>query len=124
MIPILPSATYRLQFNSTFSFNDARKIIPYLHDLGISHCYASPLLKARSGSSHGYDIVDHNALNPELGTPEEFHLFVETLHAHDMGLILDIVPNHMGIGGSDNGWWLDILENGPASPYADYFDID
>jgi (1->4)-alpha-D-glucan 1-alpha-D-glucosylmutase len=124
MIPILPYATYRLQFNSTFTFNDARKIIPYLHDLGISHCYASPLLKARSGSSHGYDIVDHNALNPELGTPEEFHLFVETLHAHDMGLILDIVPNHMGIGGSDNSWWLDILENGPASPYADYFDIN
>jgi (1->4)-alpha-D-glucan 1-alpha-D-glucosylmutase len=124
MIPPLPLATYRLQFNRAFTFNDARDIVPYLHALGISHCYASPLLKARSGSSHGYDIVDHNALNPELGTPEEFQLFVATLHDHDMGLILDIVPNHMGIGGSDNSWWLDILENGPASPYADYFDID
>jgi (1->4)-alpha-D-glucan 1-alpha-D-glucosylmutase len=124
MIPPLPLATYRLQFNRTFTFNDARRIVPYLHSLGISHCYASPLLKARSGSSHGYDIVDHNALNPELGTPEEFQLLVETLQAHDMGLILDIVPNHMGIGGSDNSWWLDVLENGPASPYADYFDIE
>ena len=124
MIPPLPLATYRLQFNSGFTFNDARRIVPYLHALGISHCYASPVLKARSGSSHGYDIVDHNALNPELGTPEEFLLFIETLHEFDMGLILDIVPNHMGIGGSDNAWWLDVLENGPASPYAIYFDID
>ena len=124
MIPPLPLATYRLQFNSAFTFNDARMIVPYLNALGISHCYASPVLKARSGSSHGYDIVDHNALNPELGTPEEFLLLVETLHKFDMGLILDIVPNHMGIGGSDNAWWLDVLENGPASPYAIYFDID
>ncbi len=123
MLP-LPRATYRLQFNRTFTFNDARDIVPYLHELGISHCYASPLLKARCGSSHGYDIVDHNALNPEIGTPEEFRRFVDTLHGHDMGLILDIVPNHMGIGGSDNSWWLDVLENGRASPYADYFDID
>ncbi|HEX9716280.1 MAG TPA: malto-oligosyltrehalose synthase [Desulfurivibrionaceae bacterium] len=124
MIPELPIATYRLQFSSGFTFNEARRIVPYLHALGISHCYASPLLKARSGSSHGYDIVDHNALNPELGSPEEFRLLVEALHAQNMGLILDIVPNHMGIGGSDNGWWLDVLENGPASLYADYFDID
>lgn len=124
MIPPIPLASYRLQFNNGFTFNDARFIVPYLHELGISHCYASPILKARKGSSHGYDIVDHNALNPELGTPEEFQLFVETLHAHDMGLILDIVPNHMGIGGSDNAWWLNVLENGPASPYAEYFDID
>lgn len=124
MIPVIPRATYRLQFNNTFTFRDGREVVPYLHDLGISHCYASPLLKARRGSSHGYDIVDHNALNPELGTPEEFRLFVEELHAHDMGLILDFVPNHMGIGGSDNIWWLDVLENGPASPYAEYFDID
>lgn len=124
MIPFPPRATYRLQFSKEFTFNHARRIVPYLHALGISHCYASPLLKARSGSSHGYDIVDHNALNPELGTPEDFHHFIETLHTHGMGLILDIVPNHMGIGGSDNAWWLDVLENGPASTYADYFDID
>jgi (1->4)-alpha-D-glucan 1-alpha-D-glucosylmutase len=124
MIPPLPIATYRLQFNSAFTFNDARMIVPYLHALGISHCYASPILKARSGSSHGYDIVDHNALNPELGTPEEFQFFIDALHEFDMGLILDIVPNHMGIGGSDNAWWLDVLENGQASPYAIYFDID
>ncbi len=124
MIPPLPLATYRLQFNSGFTFNDARRIVSYLYALGISHCYASPLLKARSGSSHGYDIVDHNVLNPELGTPEEFQLFIDTLHKFDMGLILDIVPNHMGIGGNDNAWWLDVLENGPASVYAVYFDID
>ncbi|MGE4403456.1 MAG: malto-oligosyltrehalose synthase [Desulfobulbus sp.] len=124
MIPPLPLATYRLQFNSAFTFNDARRIVPYLHALGISHCYASPVLKARSGSSHGYDIVDHNALNPELGTSEEFLVFIETLHEFDMGLILDIVPNHMGIGGSDNVWWIDVLENGQASPFAIYFDID
>lgn len=124
MIPSLVRATYRLQFNAGFTFNDARRQVPYLQKLGISHCYGSPVLKARSGSGHGYDIVDHNRLNPELGTREDFELFVKTLHEHDMGLILDIVPNHMGIGGSDNDWWLDVLENGQASGYADYFDID
>ncbi|WP_291524960.1 4-alpha-glucanotransferase, partial [Acidithiobacillus sp.] len=122
-IPI-PRATYRLQFNQNFTFNDAAAILPYLTRLGISHCYASPILKARKGSPHGYDIVDHNALNQEIGSPEDFLRFSDTLAAHGMGLMLDIVPNHMGVLGSDNAWWLNVLEHGPASPYADYFDID
>jgi (1->4)-alpha-D-glucan 1-alpha-D-glucosylmutase len=120
----IPLATYRLQLNSDFTFNQATEVVPYLSALGISHCYVSPCLKARSGSMHGYDIVDHNSLNPEIGTPEEFARFVATLHEHGMGLILDIVPNHMGVMGSDNAWWLDVLENGESSAYAAFFDID
>jgi (1->4)-alpha-D-glucan 1-alpha-D-glucosylmutase len=120
----LPRATYRLQLNRDFTFNQAKAIVPYLAALGISHCYISPCLKARPGSMHGYDIVDHNSLNPEIGSPEEFDGFVAALHEHDMGLILDIVPNHMGVMGSDNAWWLDVLENGEASAYAGFFDID
>jgi (1->4)-alpha-D-glucan 1-alpha-D-glucosylmutase len=120
----IPQATYRLQFNRDFTFAQATKIVPYLAQLGISHCYASPYLKARPGSMHGYDIVDHNQLNPEIGTPAEFDEFVETLHRHGMGQILDIVPNHMGVMGADNSWWLDVLENGEASNYAEFFDID
>ena len=119
-----PGATYRLQFNRDFTFADATAIIPYLHMLGITHVYASPFLKARSGSPHGYDIVDHNALDPEIGDTTSFAAYVETLHRHRMGQILDIVPNHMGVGGNDNAWWLDILEHGEASRYASYFDID
>jgi (1->4)-alpha-D-glucan 1-alpha-D-glucosylmutase len=120
----IPLSTYRLQFNREFTFAQATKIVPYLAQLGISHCYASPYLKARPGSMHGYDIVDHNQLNPEIGTPAEFDEFVETLHRHGMGQILDIVPNHMGVMGADNTWWLDVLENGEASNYAEFFDID
>ena len=120
----IPLSTYRLQFHQNFTLTQATALIPYLAALGISHCYASPLLKARPGSTHGYDIVDHNSMNPEVGTPEAFDRFVDTLHQHGMGLILDIVPNHMGIMGSDNGWWLDVLENGEASSYSGYFDID
>ena len=120
----LPRATYRLQLNRDFTFNQAKEIVPYLAALGISHCYISPCLKARPGSLHGYDIVDHNSLNPEIGSAEDFDGFVAALHEHDMGLILDIVPNHMGVMGSDNAWWLDVLENGEASPYACFFDID
>jgi (1->4)-alpha-D-glucan 1-alpha-D-glucosylmutase len=120
----IPVATYRLQLNRDFTFAQATEIVPYLSALGISHCYVSPLLKARAGSMHGYDIVDHNSLNPEIGSPEEFDRFVTTLHKHGMGLILDIVPNHMGVMGSDNAWWLDVLENGESSVYAGYFDID
>jgi (1->4)-alpha-D-glucan 1-alpha-D-glucosylmutase len=120
----IPLATYRLQFNRDFTFAQATRIVPYLAQLGISHCYASPYLKARPGSMHGYDIVDHNQLNPEIGTPAEFDEFVETLHRHGMGQILDIVPNHMGVMGADNAWWLDVLENGEASNYAEFFDID
>jgi (1->4)-alpha-D-glucan 1-alpha-D-glucosylmutase len=120
----IPRATYRLQLNRDFTFKQATGIVPYLSKLGISHCYISPFLKARSGSMHGYDIVDHNSLNPEIGSVEDFDLFVATLHEHGMGLILDIVPNHMGVMGSDNAWWLDVLENGESSIYANYFDID
>jgi len=120
----IPLATYRLQLNRDFTFVQATAIVPYLSAIGISHCYVSPILKARAGSMHGYDIVDHNSLNPEIGSPEEFDRFVATLHEHGMGLILDIVPNHMGVMGNDNAWWLDVLENGESSVYASFFDID
>jgi (1->4)-alpha-D-glucan 1-alpha-D-glucosylmutase len=120
----IPRATYRLQLSRDFTFVQATAIVPYLATMGISHCYASPCLKARPGSMHGYDIVDHNSLNPEIGSQKDFDHFVSTLHRHGMGLILDIVPNHMGVMGSDNVWWLDVLENGEASIYAGYFDID
>jgi (1->4)-alpha-D-glucan 1-alpha-D-glucosylmutase len=120
----IPVATYRLQLNRDFTFAQATEIVPYLSNIGISHCYISPCLKARPGSMHGYDIVDHNSFNPEIGTAEDFDRFVAALHERGMGLILDIVPNHMGIMGSDNAWWLDVLENGQASIYANFFDID
>jgi len=123
-LPEIPTATYRFQFNRNFTFAQATELIPYLASLGISHCYASPYLRARPGSMHGYDIIDHNQLNPEIGTTEEFERFVDALHQHGMGQILDIVPNHMGVMGSDNAWWLDVLENGEASNYAAFFDID
>jgi (1->4)-alpha-D-glucan 1-alpha-D-glucosylmutase len=120
----IPRATYRLQFNRNFTFRDARELVPYLYDLGISDCYASPLFKARPESDHGYDICDHSRLNPSLGTEQEFEAFSAALQSHDMGLILDMVPNHMGIGHESNLWWMDLLENGPSSKYASYFDID
>ena len=118
------SATARLQFHKDFTMDDATRLIPYFDKLGVSHLYASPLLKARAGSTHGYDIVDHNQINPELGGEAALQRMVGTLRQHGMGLILDIVPNHMGVGGDDNAWWLDVLEWGRASPYAEYFDID
>ena len=118
------SATARLQFHRGFTLDDAVALVPYYAKLGISHVYASPLLTARAGSTHGYDIVDHNRINPELGGEEALHRLVAALRQHAMGLILDIVPNHMGVGGNDNAWWLDVLEWGRASPYAEYFDID
>jgi len=123
-IPKIPTATYRLQFNQEFTFKQARKIVPYLHALGISHVYASPFLRAGPGSMHGYDICDHNELNPEVGTHGEFDAYVAELHAHGMGQIMDFVPNHMGIATSINTWWMDVLENGPGSALASHFDID
>ncbi len=120
----IPTATYRLQLNQHFTFRDAANIVPYLSALGISHVYASPYLRARPGSLHGYDIIDHNTLNPEIGTRDDYDYFVDELHRHGMRQILDIVPNHMGVMGSDNAWWLDVLENGEASDYAEFFDID
>ena len=119
-----PLATYRLQFRREFRFEDARRLVPYLNRLGITHCYASPILRARPGSQHGYDITDHNAINPEIGTPEEFRSLAAELKTHGMGLVLDIVPNHMGVGHGTNPWWQDVLENGRASQYAEFFDID
>jgi (1->4)-alpha-D-glucan 1-alpha-D-glucosylmutase len=116
-------ATYRLQFHSGFTFRDATEMVPYLAALGISHLYASPIMQARPGSTHGYDIIDHNRLNPEIGTEADFRTLVDALHAHGMGLILDFVPNHMGVG-SDNRWWTDVLEWGQKSLFAPYFDIN
>ncbi len=120
----VPLATYRIQFNRSFTFADARRIVPYLSELGITDVYASPCLKAGRDSEHGYDIVDHSSLNPTLGSQEDLDRFIEELRARGMGLILDLVPNHMGISGDDNRWWIDVLENGPSSPHAPYFDID
>src|SRR5262249_43093094 len=120
----VPSATYRLQFNRAFTFRDARDLVPYLHALGVSDCYASPVLQARAGSSHGYDITDHSRLSPDLGGEEGFEGFAAALREHGIGLILDTVPNHMGIDDPGNAWWMDVLENGPGSRYALFFDID
>jgi len=119
-----PRATYRLQLNHSFTLRDATAIIPYLTQLGVSHVYTSPLLKASPGSMHGYDVTDHGVLNPELGTRADFDLFVATLHEHGLGLVVDIVPNHLGVMGDNNRWWQDVLENGPAAQFAGYFDID
>ncbi|MBF9194703.1 malto-oligosyltrehalose synthase [Microvirga terrestris] len=119
-----PRATYRLQFHKDFTFDDAVKIVPYLAKLGISHVYSSPIQAAAPGSTHGYDIVDHSVINPELGGEDEFRRFSETLKEHGLKLVLDIVPNHMGVGGQSNGWWLSVLEWGRLSPVADAFDID
>jgi (1->4)-alpha-D-glucan 1-alpha-D-glucosylmutase len=118
-----PISFYRLQLHKGFTFQQAAAIIPYLKKLGISHCYVSPFLTARSGSTHGYDIIDHSQINPEIGNRENFENFLAILEQHGMALILDIVPNHMGIG-SDNQWWMDVLENGEASKYARFFDIN
>src|SRR5450759_1865005 len=119
----IPAATYRIQFNAGFTFEEARRIADYLHDLGITDLYASPILKARKGSTHGYDVVDSTALNPELGTEEEFTRLHETLKKQELGLLLDIVPNHMAAS-QENSWWMSVLENGRNSRFLHYFDID
>jgi (1->4)-alpha-D-glucan 1-alpha-D-glucosylmutase len=118
-----PRATYRLQFGESFGFRAARELVPYLSRLGVSHVYTSPLLAARPGSSHRYDIVDHGRLDPNLGTPDEFEELVASLRSAEMGILLDFVPNHMGIG-TDNPWWTSVLEWGPSSPVQRFFDID
>jgi len=122
--PRIPSSTYRLQFNRQFTFNDAREIVPYLDALGISDCYASPYFQARAESLHGYDITDHNKLNAAIGSRADYDALITDLHVHGMGQIVDFVPNHMGIGEPLNHWWMDVLENGPSSNYAPFFDID
>ncbi|EJM59899.1 maltooligosyl trehalose synthase, partial [Pseudomonas sp. GM49] len=116
-------ATLRLQFHKGFTLEDAVPLVPYFARLGISHVYASPLLRARAGSTHGYDVVDPTRVNPELGGEAALRSLVSALHGQNMGLILDIVSNHMAVGGSDNPWWLDLLEWGRLSPYGEFFDI-
>ncbi len=122
--PRIPVSTYRLQFNRHFNFIDAKNIIRYLSETGITDIYSSPYFKARKDSTHGYDIVDHNTLNPEIGSEETYNGLIEELRRHDMGQVLDIVPNHMCITSKENVWWMDVLENGPSSRYALFFDID
>src|SRR6266404_5824605 len=120
----IPIATYRLQLTADFDFDTAAAVVPYLKALGITHVYASPFMKARKGSTHGYDIVDHTRFNPELGGEAGFARLSAALKRHDLGLILDFVPNHVGVHFADNPWWLDVLEWGPASPHAASFDVD
>ena len=119
----IPLATYRLQFHRGFRFTDAALLAPYFERLGVSHVYSSPYFNAAAGSTHGYDVIDHNSLNPEVGSSEEHEAFCAALRAQALGQLLDFVPNHMGID-RGNAMWNDVLENGPASIYAKYFDID
>ncbi len=120
----VPLATYRVQFHAGMTFDQATAVLPYMHSLGISHLYASPYLRARAGSTHGYDIVDHNALNPEVGDEAAFNRMCRGLRRLGMHQMLDIVPNHMGVLEADNAWWLDVLENGPSAVHAGFFDIE
>ena len=120
---IEPRATLRLQFHAGFTLDDALPWLDYFADLGISHLYASPLFRARPGSSHGYDVVDPTRINPELGGEPALLRLIQGLRQRGMGLLMDIVPNHMGIGGGANPWWQDVLEWGRESPYASFFDI-
>ncbi|HYO80715.1 MAG TPA: malto-oligosyltrehalose synthase, partial [Bryobacteraceae bacterium] len=119
-----PLATYRIQLHGQFTFDDARAVAPYIAKLGVSHVYCSPYLQAAKGSTHGYDVVDHNRVNEELGGEEAHAEFVEELKHLKLGQVLDIVPNHMAVGERGNRWWWDVLENGPSSPFASYFDVD
>jgi (1->4)-alpha-D-glucan 1-alpha-D-glucosylmutase len=119
----IPRSTYRLQFNAGFRFADAQAVAGYLNDLGVSDIYASPILKARAGSGHGYDVVDANALNPELGDDADFDALHAELQKRELGFLLDIVPNHMAAS-SENQWWMSVLENGQHSRFVHYFDID
>jgi (1->4)-alpha-D-glucan 1-alpha-D-glucosylmutase len=119
----LPESTYRWQFHASFTFRDAAALVPYLHELGITDCYASPYLKSRPGSMHGYDVTDHRVLNPQIGSEEDYDAWVGAMRQYGLGQLLDTVPNHMGIG-YENAWWNDVLENGPGSAYAGYFDIE
>ncbi|HEX4978901.1 MAG TPA: malto-oligosyltrehalose synthase [Acidimicrobiales bacterium] len=121
---MIPRSTYRVQLHAGFTFDDAAGIVPYLADLGVSHLYCSPYLQAAPGSTHGYDVVDHHALNADLGGATAHARLGEALASRGMSQVLDIVPNHMAIAGRENAWWWDVLENGPSSRYASYFDID
>ncbi len=120
----LPTATYRLQFHRDFTFRQATEILDYLAALGISHVYASPYFQASESSNHGYDVADHNRLNPAVGSAQDYVDFIAGLRTHGLGQVLDFVPNHMGISEPLNRWWMDVLENGPSSLHADHFDIE
>src|SRR6188768_936963 len=124
MTPRIPGCCYRLQLNKNFNFRDATALVDYLDALGVTDIYASPFLGARPGSAHGYDIIDHSRLNPEIGTDGDLDALAAALKQRGMGLIMDVVPNHMAIASSDNHWWNDVLENGRSSPFAAFFDID
>ena len=119
-----PVSTYRLQLHGGFGFTEARAAVDYLARLGVTDCYTSPHLKANPGSTHGYDICDHGLLNPDLGTPADYEQFTGELRRLGLGHIVDIVPNHMAADPVSNPWWRNVLENGQASPYSDFFDID
>lgn len=124
MANLIPRATYRWQFHSGFTFKQAKELVGYLHELGVSHVYASPIFQASPGTLHGYDVSNPNELNSEIGSRAEFDELTAELKSRGMGLIVDFVPNHMGIGDNGNTWWMDVLEHGQASPYAKYFDIE
>jgi (1->4)-alpha-D-glucan 1-alpha-D-glucosylmutase len=119
-----PRATYRLQFHAGFTFDQAAALVPYLAELGVSHVYCSPYLQAATGSTHGYDVVDHSQVNRELGGAAAHQRFVEVLQSRGLKQLVDFVPNHMCIAPHENAWWRDVLENGPSSEYATYFDVD
>ena len=120
----VPISTYRLQVHGGFRLTAAAAVVPYLDDLGVGACYTSPYFTAAAGSTHGYDVCNHNEINPELGGDEAHRQFIEAVARHELGHIVDFVPNHMGIGASGNAWWRDVLENGPSSPAAKFFDIE
>ena len=119
-----PNASYRLQLCGHLRFVEVRDLVGYLSDLGIGAAYLSPFFRAAKGSTHGYDVVDPRQLDPSLGSEEDFGSLAEKLREHGMGMVVDIVPNHMGIADPHNAWWQDVLENGPSSNYAKFFDID
>src|SRR5580765_807084 len=120
---MIPRATYRIQFHKDSPFAAAIPLAPYLRQLAISHVYSSPILKARAGSRHGYDVVDHSTVNPELGGENGFRRLATALRENGLGLIVDIVPNHMAVD-ARNYWWMDVLARGRESGFANYFDID
>jgi len=120
----IPSSTYRLQMNRAFTFRQATSLVEYLYALGVGDCYLSPFLMAAEGSMHGYDITNPGRINPEIGTAEELRAFRAQLEQHGMGVLADVVPNHLCIARPANHWWWDVLENGPSSQYARYFDIN
>ncbi|HLX27900.1 MAG TPA: malto-oligosyltrehalose synthase [Casimicrobiaceae bacterium] len=123
-VAAIPRATYRVQLSRDFTFDDVTALAPYFAALGISHVYCSPYLRARPGSTHGYDIIDHRMLNPEIGSRADFDRMVEALAREGMSHLCDVVPNHMAVMGGDNAWWMDVLANGASSRYASFFDID